>query len=110
MESNNLSIEVLYFSDCPSWKETIKDLNSVLDELALNAEITLTKVETNADAESHKFPGLPTIRVNGQDLFPVNLAAGFALRCRVYQTPYGLKGTPSREMLSEQISEILNNK
>jgi len=102
----SIKIEVLFFSDCPSWNFTIKDLNAVLDELALKAQISLTKVETNTDAETHKFPGSPTIRVNGQDLFPVDLA-GYALRCRVYQTPYGLKGTPTREMLKEQISRIL---
>jgi len=102
----SIKIEVLFFSDCPSWNFTIKDLNAVLDELALKAQISLTKVDTNTDAETHKFPGSPTIRVNGQDLFPVDLA-GNALRCRVYQTPCGLKGTPTREMLKEQISRIL---
>ncbi|MCJ7520291.1 MAG: DUF2703 domain-containing protein [Anaerolineaceae bacterium] len=102
----SIKIEVLFFSDCPSWNFTIKDLNAVLDELALKAQISLTKVDTNTDAETHKFPGSPTIRVNGHDLFPIDLA-GYALRCRVYQTPYGLKGTPTREMLKEQISRIL---
>ncbi len=105
MDLNNFSIEVLYFSDCPSWKETIKDLNVVLDEMGLTADIDLIKVETNKDAETHKFPGSPTIRVNGQDLFPVN-QSNFALQCRVYQTLNGLKGTPTREMLKDQISKL----
>ena len=105
MGSSNLSIEVLYFLNCPSWQETIKDLNTVLKELVLNTEITLTKVETNADVRAHKFPGSPTIRINDIDLFPVDLV-DFALRCRVYQTPNGLKGTPTREMLKEQILKI----
>jgi hypothetical protein len=101
-----LKIEILYFSDCPSWKQTIKDINAVLDELGAEAEIELTQVETNEGAEGHKFPGSPTIRVKGKDLFPV-IQSGFSLQCRVYQTPNGFKGTPTRERLKERISRIL---
>jgi hypothetical protein len=77
-----------------------------LSELGETAKIKLTQVETNEEAETFKFPGSPTIRVNGKDLFPVN-QSGFSLQCRVYQTQSGFKGTPTREMLKEQISKIL---
>jgi hypothetical protein len=108
MNTKSLSIEVLYFSGCPSWKQTIEDLKFVLAEKKLEADIALVKVETNEDAIKHQFLGSPTIRVNSQDFFPVNLS-DFALQCRVYQTPSGLKGTPSKEMLREQISLLINS-
>lgn len=107
MDLTGLSIELLYFSDCPSWKETIDDLKDVLNEMGLTVNISLTLVETNADAEKLKFPGSPTVRLNGQDLFPEN-QSNFALQCRIYQTPDGLKGTPSKEMVREQISRLLD--
>jgi len=107
MSSNNFSIEVLYFSGCPSWAQTTKDINIVLDELGIIAVIALIKVASDEDAKKHKFPGSPTIRINGQDLFPVD-QPNFSLQCRVYPTPEGLKGTPSREMLHERLSKLTN--
>jgi hypothetical protein len=107
MHSKNISIEVLYFSDCPSWKVTVKDLKEVLNELEIKAKILLTEIQTNAEAEKNRFPGSPTIRVNGQDLFP-GTQFRYALQCRVYQTPNGLKGFPSRGMIKDQISSLLN--
>ena len=36
MESNSVSVEILYFSGCPSWKQTIEDLKFVLAEKGVN--------------------------------------------------------------------------
>jgi hypothetical protein len=50
--------------------------------------------------------GSPSIRVNGEDLFPVD-HENYALGCRVYQTPDGLRGWPTVEMLEEAFAAKL---
>ena len=55
--------------------------------------------EANEEAERLHFPGSPTLRVNGGDLFPVPERHTWALGCRTYQTSEGLKGWPTREMI-----------
>jgi hypothetical protein len=107
MKPNSFLVEVLYFSGCPSWKKTVEDLNSIFTEKGVEPDIKLVKVETDEDAKKNKFPGSPTIRLDGRDLFPVDLP-DYSLQCRVYSTPDGLKGTPSREMLNAKFSKLLN--
>jgi hypothetical protein len=54
-------------------------------------------------AASGGFPGSPTIRVEGEDLFPAPEREDWRLGCRVYATPDGLRGSPSAEMLREAL-------
>ena len=107
MESDFLLVEILYFSGCPSWKQTIDDLKFVLTEKGFKPEIKLIKIVSDDDAKKQEFLGSPTIRVNGRDLFPLD-QQNYSLQCRVYPTPEGLKGTPSREMLYERLSKLTN--
>jgi len=107
MESDSLFIEILYFSGCPSWKQTIDDLKFVLAEKELKPDFKLIKIVSDDDAKAQKFPGSPTIRVNGRDLFPIE-QQNYSLKCRVYSTPQGLIGTPPREMLRERLSQSVD--
>jgi hypothetical protein len=52
-----------------------------------------------------RVPGSPTIREDGEDLFPVPDRAGYALGCRMYATPEGLKGTPTATMLLASLAQ-----
>ena len=100
--SNNLEIEILYFEDCPSWKQADDIMESVLRDLDIDHHIALVRVETQDEADTNRFVGSPTIRVNGEDLFPTS-QNHYALGCRVYQTPEGLRGWPTQEMLKEKL-------
>lgn len=99
----NLKIELLYFAECPSWKNALDLLTTVIDEIGLDAEVDLIRVETQDEANIYQFVGSPTFRINGRDLFPSN-QDHYALGCRVYPTSAGLKGWPTEEMLKEKIS------
>ncbi len=105
MESNSVSVEILYFTGCPSWKQTIEDLKFVLAEKGVKPDFKLTRIESDNDAKDKKFPGSPTIRMNGQDLFPTD-QPNYFLQCRVYSTPDGMLATPTREMLKERLSQF----
>jgi hypothetical protein len=54
----------------------------------------------------HRFGAFrATIRVDDRDLFPVADRAGYALGCRMYATPEGLKGSPTAEMVRAALAE-----
>lgn len=96
------TLELLYFDDCPSWKNALEGLQAILDEHEISAQISTIRVETHDEAQRHKFVGSPTIRLNGIDLFPTD-QDNYALGCRVYPTPEGLKGWPTKEMFLKRL-------
>ena len=97
-----MKIEMLYFDGCPTYSEAEKTLRKVLAQE--DAEVELVAVDTDEEAQRLRFPGSPTIRVDDRDLFPVPGRAEYALGCRVYSTPEGLKGSPTAGMLREALS------
>jgi hypothetical protein len=100
-------IEILYFEDCPSWEMAQENLETALKKIHLEANIELMRVETDQEAKENHFVGSPSIRVNGEDLFPVD-HENFALGCRIYPTPEGMRGWPTIEMLDEALSTKVN--
>ena len=106
MSNNNNTIEVLYFDDCPSWKNAQTILIELLEKLEISPEIILIKVETEEEAIKNKFTGSPMIKVNGEELFPTG-QENYALGCRVFQTPEGYRGMPTKEMLSEKLNNLI---
>jgi hypothetical protein len=61
------------------------------------AVITLTEVRSDAMAAAMRFPGSPTVRVNGADVEPSYQDDGqYGFACRTYRTEAGLSGVPKR--------------
>jgi hypothetical protein len=98
-----MTVEVLYFDGCPTYETATKTLRAVLAEVGVEAEVRLTAVNSDDEARRFRFPGSPTIRVDGEDLFPVAGREDWQLGCRVYATPQGLRGSPTAEMLREAL-------
>ncbi len=99
-------IELLYFDDCPSHAPTGEALREALAEEGIEVGVDLVTVNTDEEARRLRFPGSPTIRLGGEDLFPVAASHGredWGLRCRVYATPEGLRGFPTPGMLREAL-------
>jgi hypothetical protein len=92
-------LEVLYFDGCPTYVAATRTLLEVLAELGEEAAVELVAVNTDEEAQRLQFPGSPTIRVDGRDLFAVPERSIWAVSCRTYATPEGLKGYPTREMV-----------
>jgi hypothetical protein len=99
-----VEVEVLYFDGCPTHMAATRTLREVLAELGEETEVELVAVESDEEAQRLRFPGSPTIRVNGRDLFPVPERSVWALGCRTYATPEGLKGYPTREMFRDALA------
>ena len=101
-----MKVEVLYFGGCPSYVATETTLREVLGGLGMEAEVQMVAVETDEEAGRLRFPGSPTVRVDGEDLFPASGAAereDWRLGCRVYATPGGFKGSPSAAMIGKAL-------
>ncbi len=98
-----MKIEVLYFDGCPTHEAATRRLREVLAEQRV--EVEMVAVNSDEEAQSLRFPGSPTIRVDGRDLFPVPERSIWALGCRTYVTPEGLKGVPTTEMIREALAQ-----
>jgi len=66
-----MRLEVLYFDGCPTYRAVEETLRGVLARTDTEAEVEVVAVDTNEEAQRLRFPGSPTIRVDGEDLFPV---------------------------------------
>jgi glutaredoxin len=100
-----MKVQILYFDGCPWCEGAQQAVHEALARRGMDdARVDLVAVNTYEDAERLKFPGSPTIRADGEDLFPVPERSEWALGCRMYLTPEGLKGHPSAEMVEEALS------
>ncbi len=76
-------IDVLHVEDCPNYPEALALVERVRAELGIDAELRTTMIGDQAAAEQARFPGSPTVRVDGRDVEPgsqpaveISLAAG----------------------------------
>lgn len=99
-----MKVELLYFEGCPTYRAAEDAVREALASEGFEAEVALVSVETQEEVERLGFPGSPTIRVDGRDLFPVPERASWGLGCRVYATPEGMSGSPTAEMLAVALS------
>ena len=100
-----MKMEILYFDGCPTYLAAEKTLREVLEERGIAAEVELVAVNTDGEARELRYAGSPTIRVDGEDLFPLPERAEYALGCRMYATSEGLRGSPTSAMLSEALAK-----
>ncbi|HEX5565740.1 MAG TPA: thioredoxin family protein [Streptomyces sp.] len=99
-----MNIELLYFAGCPNWHLAQERLGEALAAVGRpGLEVSLRAVETDEEAQALRFPGSPTIRVNGHDPFP-STGQSYGVTCRVYATPNGLSGAPTVDQLVQALS------
>jgi hypothetical protein len=98
-----MKVELLYFDGCPAYPTAEKILREVLSDMGIEAEVDLVAVNSDEEARRLRFPGSPTLRMDGRDLFPTPEREDWWLGCRVYPTPEGLKGSPTAEMLRQAL-------
>jgi hypothetical protein len=91
-----MKVELLYFEGCPNHEALLPHLRELLAASGVTADINLVEVQDSAAAERQGFLGSPTLRINGDDVEPgAHLRSDFGLKCRLFATPHGLRGTPA---------------
>ncbi len=98
-----MKIELLWFEGCPNYLNTLETLKKILQEQGIDEKVDMIQIHDDAEAVTKKFLGSPTIRINGTDPFAQPHQNYFAMQCRIYCTPEGLKGIPTNEMLRDAV-------
>jgi len=98
-----VDVRLLYFDGCPNWLEADQRLHQALRQAGVTATVERVNVSSSEDAEGLSFRGSPTVLVDGLDPF-ANPSAPVGLSCRVYQTPEGLRGSPTVEQLVQVLT------
>jgi len=93
-----MKVEVLYFDGCPHHEALLPRLHELLSSTGASTDIELVRVEDADVAERQRFLGSPTLRIDGEDVEPgAEERSDFGLKCRLFATPDGLRGTPADE-------------
>jgi hypothetical protein len=95
-----MRIEVLYVPGCPNYEAAIRNVNEALSIEKMAAVVEEVEVSDVARAQSLRFPGSPTIRINGVDAEP-DERPSFGLACRLYS---GASQVPSQASLRRAIA------
>ena len=98
------AVELLFWDGCPSHPEALAELNRILREEGVDAEVKLVEVTSDEQARLDRFPGSPTVRIDGHDVVPPGDAEPFSLTCRVYRTRDGrISPRPDPEDVREAV-------
>ena len=101
-----MRIEFLYWEDCPSHAEALARLRQVIADEGVSADLDVIRVDSHEDAERLRFPGSPTIRIDGEDLQPEGVQGQAMLTCRTYRTEMGrLSPLPTATMIRRALQE-----
>ena len=96
-----MRIEVLHVPNCPNQAVALERLRKILASEGLQVHISEVLVNDAKTAQSLKFPGSPTIRINGRDIEPQDeRVASFGLMCRLYADG---GGAPSHQSLRDAV-------
>jgi hypothetical protein len=97
-------VELLWFSDCPNHAPARRMLEDVIADLVPGTPIRDVDATDPMVAQQARFPGSPTIRVDGRDVDPSYVDPGdYTPRCRLYRTESGLRGLPDRRWVEDAL-------
>jgi hypothetical protein len=97
-------IEVLYSEGCPNYPGALALVERVRDELGIEAELRTTLIADQAAAERARFPGSPTIRVDGRDVEPGSEPSiEITVDCRLYRHRHRLAGQPQERWVRDAL-------
>lgn len=101
-----MKVEFLYWDECPSHELALQRLRAALQARRISDPVRMVEVTTEQQAIGLAFPGSPTMRIDGRDLFPVP-PGPYGLTCRIYQTDDGrVTPLPTQEMIARALNRL----
>jgi hypothetical protein len=97
-------IEVLYVRDCPNYAGALALVQRVCEELGIDAELRTSLISDQTAAERARFPGSPTIRVDGHDVEPGSEPPSeISVACRLYRLEHRFAGQPAERWVRDAL-------
>jgi hypothetical protein len=77
---------MLWWEGCPSYPDALRELRRTMSEEGLDPDrVELREVASDEQAGRERFPGSPTIRIDGEDVVAPGEGEPWSLTCRVYR-------------------------
>ena len=80
-----MTVELLWWDGCPSYSEALDQVSRILREEGVETDVELIEVASDEQARRERFPGSPTIRIDGVDIVRPEETEPYSLTCRVYR-------------------------
>jgi hypothetical protein len=78
-------VELLWWAGCPSWEQACRLVRAEMAAAGFDPDrLEVRELRTDREAERERFPGSPTIRVDGRDVQDPG-GEPIGLSCRVYR-------------------------
>jgi hypothetical protein len=99
-----MTVELLWWEGCPSHPQALAELRRIMDEEGVATEVARIEIEDDEQARRERFPGSPTIRIDGEDILPPGEGEPYSLTCRVYRLRDGrVSPTPDPEDVRDAV-------
>jgi hypothetical protein len=103
-----MRIELLKVPDCPGADVACDRLRAVLDGLGVGETIRTIEIATEEQARRLRFPGSPTLRIDGRDVEPAaDSIAQHAIACRLYASGGSVDSAPSVAAIRRSVNDAL---
>lgn len=100
-----MTVELLYFDGCPGFEDVLPRLQALTRGCA---ELQVRRIDSVDDAESERFLGSPSVRVDGRDVEPgADERTDFGMKCRLYRTAEGHSHAPLDAWIRRALGEDL---
>jgi hypothetical protein len=107
MKSETNVIEVLYTEHCPFWKEVTKIIEEILEKFEIQASVKKVKISSEDEARRLRFPGSPTVRINGVDVDPTFKETRGIIGCRIYNYRGKIYEYPPKDMIIKAVKQLI---
>jgi len=102
-----INIVILFIEGCPGFSSVTDNIKDIIDEEAVDTDITLMLIETLEDARRLQFTGSPTVRINGRDVdLNMKNIKDYGLRSRHYYVNGKKLNYPSKSMIRDAIKKV----
>jgi hypothetical protein len=98
-----MNVEILYFEGCPNHASALEMVRRVLDREKIRAEVRSIEVPDEKTAESVRFLGSPSVRVDGADIEPGREKDPPFYGCRTYTAAGKTVGVPPEKWLVDAL-------
>jgi hypothetical protein len=94
-------VEVMVFDGCPHLAAAVERAREAMAQADVPADLHVVRVTSDVEAKRLRFPGSPTVRVDGVDVeHAAQAREDYGMQCRVYAVEGRYQGVPPVEWIA----------